>query len=81
LSTGLELSPLGLPLGAGVRQEPERVFGGLHGVFYDSLPDGWGETESCGCLQSNDARHAVGGRRDSRWIPFVSHQVSHQGRW
>ncbi len=39
---GLELSPFKLPLRSGVfRGDPER-FGGLMGVFDDSLPDGWG---------------------------------------
>jgi serine/threonine-protein kinase HipA len=42
LAAGIELSPLGLPLVPGVQQEPTRIFAGLHGVFFDSLPDGWG---------------------------------------
>jgi serine/threonine-protein kinase HipA len=42
IATGLALSPLGLPLRAGVQQEATRIFQGLHGLFYDSLPDGWG---------------------------------------
>ncbi|HYH81153.1 MAG TPA: HipA N-terminal domain-containing protein, partial [Longimicrobium sp.] len=39
---GRELSPLRLPLRAGVQEGPPAPFGGLHGVFSDSLPDGWG---------------------------------------
>jgi serine/threonine-protein kinase HipA len=42
IAAGLELSPLGLPLKPGLHSERERAFGGLHGVFADSLPDGWG---------------------------------------
>ena len=42
IPTGLVLSPLGLPLRAGVQQETTRIFHGLHGLFHDSLPDGWG---------------------------------------
>lgn len=42
LSTGLELSPLKLPLKPGVITSNDSTFGGLFGVFNDSLPDGWG---------------------------------------
>lgn len=42
LETGLELSPFHLPLAPGVIEERERTFSGLHGLFNDSLPDGWG---------------------------------------
>ena len=42
LQSGLALSPLGLPLQSGVQQETTGVFRGLHGLFHDSLPDGWG---------------------------------------
>lgn len=42
LTSGLELCPFTLPLRAGVfRASPSR-FDGLHGLFDDSLPDGWG---------------------------------------
>jgi serine/threonine-protein kinase HipA len=42
LATGLSLSPIKLPLRAGVvRGDPTR-FDGLMGLFDDSLPDGWG---------------------------------------
>lgn len=42
IAGGLELSPFKLPLRPGVfRGDPGR-FGGLMGVFDDSLPDGWG---------------------------------------
>jgi serine/threonine-protein kinase HipA len=42
LASGLELSPFGLPLRAGVTEGPRTPFDGLHGLFDDSLPDGWG---------------------------------------
>lgn len=40
----LNISPFKLrpPLGSSVIKGPERIFEGLHGVFNDSLPDGWG---------------------------------------
>jgi serine/threonine-protein kinase HipA len=42
LQSGLELSPLRLPLQRGVWRGDARVFEGLPGVFDDALPDGWG---------------------------------------
>ncbi len=42
LKSGLELSPLKLPLQQGVIVCEDRLFDGLFGVFNDSLPDGWG---------------------------------------
>jgi serine/threonine-protein kinase HipA len=42
LAKGLEISPLHLPLASGVTRLDKRLFEGLPGVFYDSLPDGWG---------------------------------------
>lgn len=40
----LDISPFNLrpPLTGSVIKGPERLFDGLHGVFNDSLPDGWG---------------------------------------
>lgn len=40
---GFSVSPFSLPLDNVVRTNPKRTFGGLYGVFNDSLPDGWGE--------------------------------------
>jgi serine/threonine-protein kinase HipA len=37
-----ELSPFKLPLKTGVIASTDKTFGGLFGVFNDSLPDGWG---------------------------------------
>jgi serine/threonine-protein kinase HipA len=42
LRSGLQLSPIHLPLRAGIHEGPPEPFAGLAGVFSDSLPDGWG---------------------------------------
>lgn len=42
LSSGLELSPFKLRLAPGLVNGPPQIFEGLHGLFNDSLPDGWG---------------------------------------
>ncbi len=42
VASGIEISPLKLPLKAGVFTTPDIIFDGLYGVFNDSLPDGWG---------------------------------------
>ena len=42
LKTSLEISPFKLPRQSGVISCTDQVFDGLFGVFYDSLPDGWG---------------------------------------
>ncbi len=42
LDTGIELSPFKLPLGARLFEANPGLFDGLHGLFNDSLPDGWG---------------------------------------
>jgi serine/threonine-protein kinase HipA len=42
IASGIEISPLKLPLKTGVFAPPDMIFGGLYGVFNDSLPDGWG---------------------------------------
>jgi serine/threonine-protein kinase HipA len=42
LGSKLELSPFKLPLVPGVVVGQPELFGGLMGVFEDSLPDGWG---------------------------------------
>ncbi len=43
LRTGLELSPLRLPLGPGVRLCARPYLQNLPGLCYDSLPDAWGQ--------------------------------------
>ena len=42
IASGLELSPIKLPLRPGVFSADTTIFDGLFGVFNDSLPDGWG---------------------------------------
>lgn len=42
LKTGFAISPFFLPLQPGVFKAKRDPFGGLFGVFNDSLPDGWG---------------------------------------
>ncbi len=42
LNSGIEISPIKLPLRPGVSIADTAIFDGLFGVFNDSLPDGWG---------------------------------------
>lgn len=42
LASGLQISPLRVPLRPGVIPGDPSIFDGLPGVFNDSLPDGWG---------------------------------------
>lgn len=42
LDTGFAISPYSLPLKSGLLQDNSGLWQGLHGVFNDSLPDGWG---------------------------------------
>lgn len=42
LKQGINLSPFKLPLNPGVFEDTAQTFGGLYGLFNDSLPDGWG---------------------------------------
>ena len=42
IALGIEISPIKLPLRAGVFSPSDMIFDGLYGVFNDSLPDGWG---------------------------------------
>ena len=42
LKTGLEISPLAVPLQRGAQTFQSAPFGGLPGFAADSLPDGWG---------------------------------------
>ncbi len=42
LGSKLSLSPFKLPLQPGVFKDEHKTFDGLHGLFNDSLPDGWG---------------------------------------
>ena len=42
LASNIQLSPYHLGLKSGLISGPEGPFNGLHGLFNDSLPDGWG---------------------------------------
>lgn len=42
ITKGMDISPLRLPLRAGVQSFDDTLFEGLPGVLNDSLPDGWG---------------------------------------
>ena len=42
IASGIEISPIKLPLRPGVAIADTKIFDGLFGVFNDSLPDGWG---------------------------------------
>jgi serine/threonine-protein kinase HipA len=42
LQSGVEISPVRLPLQKGVIELAAQPFEGLADVFNDSLPDGWG---------------------------------------
>jgi len=42
IDRGLPISPFKLPLKTGATQAPMAPFNGIHGLFNDSLPDGWG---------------------------------------
>jgi serine/threonine-protein kinase HipA len=42
IASGIEISPIKLPLKLGVLVCEDTIFDGLFGVFNDSLPDGWG---------------------------------------
>lgn len=52
LKSGLELSPLRLPLKPGLSSFDYYLFEGLPGIFNDSLPDGWGRLLFDRCLRS-----------------------------
>lgn len=43
VKNGFPISPISLPLSREIYINRKDNFGGLYGVFHDSLPDGWGE--------------------------------------
>jgi serine/threonine-protein kinase HipA len=57
IASGIEVSPLKLPLRAGVFTPAEAVFDGLFGVFNDSLPDGWGRLLLDRTVEKHGIRH------------------------
>lgn len=42
VKSNIQISPFHLPLNDKIYTAPSQIFEGLPGVFYDSLPDGWG---------------------------------------
>lgn len=52
IASGLPISPFGLKNSAGLIPAPHQPFDGLHGLFNDSLPDGWGRRVLDRSLQS-----------------------------
>ena len=43
IKNGFSISPISLPLSNEIYISDKPTFNGLYGVFWDSLPDGWGE--------------------------------------
>ena len=43
IKSGFSISPFSLPLSDAIYKDGKYIFDGLYGVFWDSLPDGWGE--------------------------------------
>lgn len=43
IKNGFSISPISLPLSNKIYTSDKPTFNGLYGVFWDSLPDGWGE--------------------------------------
>lgn len=43
IKNGFSISPFSLPLSDEIHKDGKYIFDGLYGVFWDSLPDGWGE--------------------------------------
>lgn len=43
IKNGFSISPFSLPLSDEIYKDGKYIFDGLYGVFWDSLPDGWGE--------------------------------------
>ena len=43
IKSGFSISPISLPLSNKIYTSDKPTFNGLYGVFWDSLPDGWGE--------------------------------------
>lgn len=84
LAEPLSLSPFTLAASAGVKAAPYRPFGGLHGMFNDSLPDGWGRLLLDRRLHKQNYDHrlltpldrlAYLGRRAMGALRYVPHKV------
>lgn len=59
LAEPLSLSPFTLAPSAGAKAAPYQPFGGLHGMFNDSLPDGWGRLLLDRRLQKQNFNHRL----------------------
>ena len=84
LAEPLSLSPFTLAASAGAKEAPYRPFGGLHGMFNDSLPDGWGLLLLDRRLQKQNYDHrlltpldrlAYLGRRAIGALRYVPHKL------
>lgn len=53
LKDGFSISPISLPLKKGIYICSKDLLNGLYGVFFDSLPDGWGELVTRRALAKN----------------------------
>lgn len=86
---GFSISPFSLPLSDEVYISKGKNFEGLYGVFWDSLPDGWGEL----LVKRHLARHGVNydhlsaltklsliGERGLGGLSYVPSQFAERGR-
>jgi serine/threonine-protein kinase HipA len=72
IASGVQISPLKLPLKPGIQICPDTTFDGLFGVFNDSLPDGWGRL----LLDRSVERHGVN-RRQLTPLDRLAHVGKH----
>jgi len=84
LADPLALSPFKLAALAGAKAAPYQPFGGLHGLFNDSLPDGWGRLLLDRRLQRQNVDHrlltpldrlAYLGRRGMGALRYLPHKT------
>jgi serine/threonine-protein kinase HipA len=73
LASGIEISPIKLPLRPGVQMAETPIFDGLFGVFNDSLPDGWGRL----LLDRTVEKHGIN-RRELNALDRLTY-VGHDG--
>ena len=59
LNSGIQLSPIKLPLQSGVFSGNESPFENLFGLFNDSLPDGWGKLLLDRAMTSRGVDHRI----------------------
>jgi serine/threonine-protein kinase HipA len=73
LASGIQISPIKLPLRPGVQISDTGIFDGLFGVFNDSLPDGWGRL----LLDRTVEKHGIN-RRELNALDRLAY-VGHDG--